>query len=144
MLITARGRSASVDNRGMAGHAVSEDLATWTVQEPWTSEGSGFAQLEVIQVIEVQGRWALVFSCFPSELASKRGNGVQSSGMWSVAVDSPTGPYDLTQAAPLTGSSPYAGKIVASRDGTPVLLASTAHDDQGNTVGGICDPLPME
>jgi beta-fructofuranosidase len=143
MLITARGRHAEVDNRGVIGHAVSHDLAEWTVEEPYTPENSGFAQLEVPQIVQIDERWALVFSCFPGELAATHRSDVTSCGMWAAAIDSPTGPCDLSRAAPITDDELYAGKIVTTRDGSAVLLAFRTGRPDGEFIGGICDPLPV-
>ena len=42
-------------------HSTSTDLKTWEVQPPLHGE-SGFGQVEVIQVEEIDGKWVLVFS----------------------------------------------------------------------------------
>ncbi len=143
MLVTARGRTAPVHDRGVLGHAVSTDLRAWTVTESWSAEGSGFAQLEVPQLVEVDGRWAVVFSCLPAELAPARRSRTPSAGMWAAPVDSPLGPYDLSRAEPLTGSELYAGKVLPDPSGGASLLAFRNRDAAGEFVGGICDPIPV-
>ncbi|HEY3409928.1 MAG TPA: hypothetical protein VGK53_17295, partial [Propionicimonas sp.] len=69
MLVTARATHGELRQRGVVGHATSPDLATWTVQPPLSTPDAGFGQLEVIQLAEIEGRWALMFSCLQAELS---------------------------------------------------------------------------
>ena len=49
--------------RGVIGHAVSADLRTWHARPPLSEPQSGFAHLEVPQIIKVEGRQFLIFCC---------------------------------------------------------------------------------
>ena len=59
MYLTARANHGANDDRGVIGYAVSEDLETWHAQPPLSEPGSGFAHLEVPQIVEIDGRWVL-------------------------------------------------------------------------------------
>ena len=71
-----------------------------------------FEWLEVIQVVEVEGRWALVFSCLAAEMP---GAAAGSGGVWSVPVDGPGSPVDVAAAVRLTDEWSYVGKVVQHR-----------------------------
>lgn len=138
MLITARGKEGTLDDRGVLGHAVSDDLVHWAVQPPWSAP-SGFAQQEVPQLVQVGEQWYVVFSCLRNEVAAARQPVRPDPGMWIAPVSSPIGPWDLGGAQPLTDLSLYAGKIVIDRAGKPQLLAFMSAPD-GRFIGGISDP----
>jgi beta-fructofuranosidase len=142
MLITARAREGEALERGTVGHAHSDDLARWRVLEPLSKPG-GFGQLEVMQVAEVEGRVALLFSCLAGEMHPGRREPGERAGVWSVAAESPTGPFDLTRARPLTGPDLYSGRLVTDRSGTWNLLAFQNQDESGAFVGGLTDPIPV-
>ena len=91
----------------------------------------------------MDGRWVLTFSCFRSELAARRRDKVSGCGIWAAPIQTPTGPYDLSRAAPLTDESLYAGKVVNLREGGSVLLAFETGTAKGGFIGGICDPQPV-
>jgi beta-fructofuranosidase len=143
MLITARGKDGASDDRGVLAHARSFDLYTWTVGPPLTNPGAGFRQIEVPQLTDIDGIPVLLFSCAPSEYAATRLNGdLRRGGTWALPISSVLGPYDLTDAQPLTDPSLYSGRLVKDRAGRDVLLA--AHDLQHNSFGGsISDPIGL-
>ncbi|MGX9901454.1 glycosyl hydrolase family 32 [Arthrobacter sp. SA17] len=82
MLITARGRSGAMKQRGVIGHARSEDLEIWEVQPPLTPLATGFAHLEVPQIVKIDGRQALLF---PQALMFLRTpiHGAVAPGCWT-------------------------------------------------------------
>ena len=69
----------------MVAHAVSADLATWEVRPP-LSGPSPLHVGEVISLVELEGRWALVFSCLSDQMPHDEPG---SGGVWSVPVDGP-------------------------------------------------------
>ncbi len=143
MLTTARANRGSADDRGVIGHAVSPDLRRWEVRPPLSRPGSGFGHLEVPQVASVGGRPALLFSCLEVHLsAAHRATGA-TGGVWYVPTDSPTGPFDVAAARPLTDESLYAGRVVCDRSGQPVLLAFRYFDEARKFVGELADPMPV-
>ena len=72
MLITARAAAGPVADRGVIGHAWSADLRDWEIRQPLSAPGSGFGQLEVLQVENVDGRHVLIFNCLAGELVPGR------------------------------------------------------------------------
>jgi beta-fructofuranosidase len=144
MLITARAPDGASFDRGVVGHAWSVDLVHWEARPPLSTPDAGFGHLEVIQVAEVEGRHVMIFSCLAPELSKTRLARGQHGGVWALPIDSPLGPFDLTQANPLTGPEFYSGRLVRDRSNRWVLLAFLNLDADGAFVGGLGDPIPVE
>lgn len=146
MLVTARFRSgASVRDRGVVGHARSDDLLTWRVQPPLTRGDAGFAHLEVPQAVRLAQRDWLLFSCDSAHLAGERSGGV--GGIWLAPALSELGPYDLAAAELLLDERHYAGRVVSDREGVPHVLAfenTTGTADGGGFGGRIGDPIELD
>jgi beta-fructofuranosidase len=148
MLITARARDVpegvDADDRAVVGYATSTDLIEWTAREPLSAPGAGFAHLEVLQLVAVDGRDVLVFSCDSEHLAGHRTGG--EGGVWYVPL--PHGiPFDgslidLTAARRVTGDELYAARIVAGPAGA-VLLGFENIATDGSFVGRVSDPIPV-
>ncbi|MDH2443897.1 glycosyl hydrolase family 32 [Amnibacterium sp. CER49] len=141
MLVTARAPAASSTEDGVLGHAVSDDLESWTVMPPLSEPGLGFGQLEVPQVVEVDGSSLLVFSCLAPELGDRHAG--SPGGIWVAPAAGPLGPFDLASARLITDASRYAGRVVRDRRGEPVLLAFENETAQGFG-GRIADPVPLK
>lgn len=139
MLVTARGKEGTEPDRGVMAHATSPDLKSWTVQPPLSSTGSGFAHLEVFQVVTVDGRNHLVFCCDSAKLVGARAG--QIGGVWSLPVGDSPGPVDFRQARLLVDERLYAGRIAIDRQGAPWLLAFRNVSAAGEFVGGVSDPI---
>jgi beta-fructofuranosidase len=143
MLITARANSGPDDDRGVIGYAHSPNLHRWEVRPPLSKPGSGFGHIECPQVASVEDRLVLVFSCLePQFSAARRGTGT-TGGILYVPIDSPTGPFDIAAASPLTNDAFYCGRIVHDRSGQPVLLAFHYHDEARQFQGGLADPMTV-
>jgi beta-fructofuranosidase len=121
------------------GHAVSDDLLEWQVQPPLSSPTGLFEWLEVIQVVQVEDRWVMLFSCLGTEMA---GAPVGAGGVWSLPVEGPGSPVDVADAVRLTDESLYVGKVVHDR-GAAYFMAFRNQGPDGAFVGGITDPLPV-
>jgi beta-fructofuranosidase len=144
MLITARANHGPDDDRGVIGHAWSPDLRRWEVRPPLSKPGSGFGHIECPQVAPVDGRLVLLFSCLdPQFSAARRATGAISGGIFYVPIDSPTGPFDIAAARPLTNDAFYCWRLVHDRAGQPVLLAFRYHDEHRGFVGELSDPMPV-
>ena len=143
MLVTARSREGAPDDRGVIGHATSPDLDEWTVQPPLSAPGAGFGHLEVPQLATVEGRHVLIFSSLHGELTAQRRAAGERGGVWSVPVDSPTGPFDIASATRLTDESLYAGRLLQDRAGQWWLFAFNHVDENGAFVGSLSDPMPV-
>jgi len=143
MLITARANHGPADDRGVIGHARSPDLRRWQVGPPLSKPGSGFGHIECPQLASVDGRLVLVFSCLEPEFsAARRGSGA-TGGILYVAADSPTGPFDIAAARPLTSDAFYCGRLVHDRAGQPMLLAFLYFDEARQFLGELSDPMPV-
>jgi sucrose-6-phosphate hydrolase SacC (GH32 family) len=143
MLITARANRGPADDRGVVGHAVSGDLWRWEVRPPLSRPGAGFGHIECPQLAAVEGRPVLVFSCLdPQFSAARRATGA-TGGILYVPTDSPTGPFDVAAARPLTGDAFYCGRLTHDRSGRPVLLAFRYFDEARRFLGELSDPMPV-
>jgi beta-fructofuranosidase len=60
-----------------------------------------------------------------------------------VPVDSPTGPFDIATARPLTNDAFYCGRLAHDRTGQPVLLAFLYFDEGRMFLGELSDPMPV-
>ena len=143
MLITARAPEGPVDGRGIVGHAWSADLRTWELREPLSIPSpTGFGQLEVLQVENVDGRPVLIFSCLGAQATPARRDA--AGGTWAVPAESLLGPYDIDAAYPLTDERLYVGRLLRRRsDGQWLLFAFRNAGEDGSFVGGITDPMPV-
>lgn len=135
MYVTARAASGD-PGCGVVGHAVSDDLRTWEVRPPLSRPTGVFEWLEVLQLVQVEGRWALLFSCLGEQM---HGAAPGAGGVWSVPVAGPGAPVDVAAARRLTDESLYVGKVV-HHDGSPYFLAFRNRDRSGRFVGGLTDP----
>lgn len=142
MLVTARAATGPSDNRGVIGYARSSNLSDWEVQPPLSAPGAGFAHCEVPQLVQVNGRWVLVFSCATSDLSRSQRERGQVGGIFSVPVSAPGEPIDLRAALLLHDERLYSGRVVFNRAGEPQLLSFIAGSGDA-FVGAIHAPLPL-
>jgi beta-fructofuranosidase len=143
MLITARANHGEPDDRGVIGHAISDDLTEWTVQPPLSEPGSGFGHIEVVQTVVVDDRPVGLFSCLASELARDRRAEDPVGGVWAFPTDDLAGPFDIGAAYRITDERLYVGRLVQDRVGRWQLLAFRNNDEHGGWVGEITDPQPV-
>ncbi|KQT75104.1 glycoside hydrolase family 68 protein [Microbacterium sp. Leaf436] len=139
MLVTARARHGRVDDRGVVGHATSEDLRSWHVQPPLTAPGEGFAHLEVVQRIVLGGRPMIVFSAHSAVISAERLSAGARTGVWTAPWDAS---IDLRDAQNVDAPDLYSGRIISTPDG-PVLLGFLL-DTDGMTPRGISDPMRLD
>jgi beta-fructofuranosidase len=131
--------------RGVIGHARSADLVDWQVGAPVTVP-MGFGQMEVPQVLQLGGRWYLLFSSDTGTQHPARAAGLPGTGTYYLVGDSPEGPFEASTlgvlAADEAGSS-YAGRVF-ELDGEPLFLAWNGPIEGGAFRGGIGDPRTVE
>lgn len=140
MLLTAAPRRDVDSTAGAIAHCVSPDLAAWSVAAPLTTRAA-FRQLEVSQMVRVDGRDVLVFSAAASDVL---GPGIDAvTGTYTAPADSELGPHHLERAEPVRAAGIYAGRVVNDRDGRPVLLGFVDSGAEGGFAGVICDPIPL-
>ncbi len=138
MYVTARD-AGGAPGSGVVGHAVSDDLVTWVVQPPLSAPTGSFEWLEVIQVVQVEGRWVLLFSCLSPEMP---GAPEGAGGVWSVPVEGPGAPVDVAAAVRVTDEQLYVGKVVHDR-GAAYFMAFRNRGPDGHFVGGLIDPVAV-
>jgi beta-fructofuranosidase len=135
------------DGRGVIGHGWSDDLSNWTIGPPVSSPGE-FVCLEVPQVERIGGCYRLFF-CTPglahSAARLARPGVTRQTGTHYLVADDLLGPYCLETDEFLLGDEVgryYAGRAVQTRDGW-TMLAWLLHDQDGNFVGELGDPMPL-
>lgn len=139
MLVTARANSGDELDRGVIAHATSRDLQTWEVRPPLSATGAGFKHLEVPQVVELEGRTILLFSCDGPALAGRRAG--RPGGIWAVPAGSPTGPFATEDARLIVDERLYSGRMIRDRSGALVMLAFENSTSDGQFVGSLSDPV---
>lgn len=142
MLVTARSNHGEKFSRGVAGHAVSEDLLNWTVLDPITESGGGFGQMEVFQVEEIEGVPTLIWCSGPNELTPELRARFPLGGMFSVTGESKLGPFSIHDVVWFPHESIYAARVV-KHEGKWFMLGFINEVD-GKFVGQICDPIEVK
>jgi beta-fructofuranosidase len=148
-LITARVNYGSADERGVIGHAVSDDLGCWEVLPPITPPGK-FGHMEVPQIVEIQNRYYLIFSVQTDMYAQKHFqtlNADPMSGSHYMIGDHPLGPFEFLTDRFFVGDrsgSLYSSKIFHTHTGDWVLIAFHNYASNGSFIGELSDPIPIE
>ncbi len=140
MLLTARVEDGPPWSRGVVGHARSHDLDSWEVQPP-LSTPAGFGQMEVPQVLHVDGRPFLLFSCEASELDSAHHGPGAVGGVWAVPGETLLGPWDVSASRRVDHPSLYAARAVPTEQGW--CLLGFENRVNGAFVGRVLDPVPV-
>jgi beta-fructofuranosidase len=143
MLITARSKdqSLNIKDRGTLGHAVSEDMLNWRVQPSPMDGPSGFGQMEVFQVEEIDGKAVLLWCCGFDELSPASKEKFGQGGMFSVVGESVLGPFDTSKAVRFYHPSIYAARIVKN-EGSWYMIGFRDQEN-GQFVGELTDPIPV-
>ena len=144
-LITAARADAPDDASGAVAVAERGDDGTWTVGAPLPVEGAT-REIECPQVLEVDGRWFLVFSTWPhlcsDEVRAEHGTRLRP-GTYAMAGEGPDGPFRLLRPEPIVAADhpvqPYAGQVLAIADGH-VLIGTVWREDGPDQ---LCDPIPV-
>lgn len=145
MLITAHAADGDERWRGTIASAVSDDLVRWQVEAPLTTH-RGFRQLEVVQTLEIDGRWVAVWCMAASDVDPRWADRVgvaPVTGTWTCPAESAAGPFHLDAAEPIEVEGTYAGRIVMDRSGDPVLMAFADRRADGSFGGFLIDPVPL-
>ncbi len=145
-LITARVNEGPADGRGVIGHAQSDDLIKWEVLPPLTEPGN-FGQMEVPQLVELQGRYYLLFSSQATVHSARRQTRTRRqpvTGTHYMMADDPLGPFHFTTDEFLVGDAAgalYSGKLVRGPAGVWYFLAFRNYTPDDRFVGELIDPL---
>ena len=142
MYFTARRAGIDETNdAGCIGFATSPDLMTWTLEPPVFTGGWG--QLEVPQVLQIDGRWHCLFCMDPEHQArwNAEKNGRMGRGTHYLIGESLRGPWRLPGGDALdTKVLRYAARIV-EHDGLKLLGFKDGGPDGFG--GYIMDPAPV-
>ena len=146
-LLTARSPDGPPDGAGVIAQARSTDLVQWEVLPPLTSPGE-FAQVECPQLVEIDGRQLILFSCLEDDHSASRCERLRRRG--------PSGTFTLSKidgayvssvdpiADPDGPAGPlYAGKLVEIGPGDWRFLGFRGAGDR-DFVGELPDPLPIQ
>ncbi|BCW12986.1 MULTISPECIES: glycoside hydrolase family 68 protein [Paenarthrobacter] len=140
MLITARANTGEVMERGVVGHATSQDLRAWTARPPLTGPDEGFAHLEVIQRVSINDQTFMIFSAHETVVAAQRCDRAHATGTWAAVW---TDRIELEHARNITGPELYSGRVIA-HNGLPVLLGFLLEFSGQGFIGGVSDPVDLE
>lgn len=144
-LITARSPLGPSDGAGVVAHARSLDLVDWEVLAPVTSPGE-FAQVEVPQLVQVDGSDVILFSTRAEDHSRARRLRLprvdHSTGTFAFLAPSGTWRFHPSDdpVAVAADEVLYAGKLVPDSSGL-AFLAFREYGRQG-FVGALTDPLP--
>lgn len=147
--ITARVNHGPADGRGVIAHARSDDLIHWEVLPPVTQPGD-FGHMEVPQLVHIQERYYLIFSTTASMYSAKlkaQSSQQPLTGIHYLVSNNPLGPFLPSTHNIILGDtigSHYSGKLVANQDGQWVLLAARMFTPQGDFIGELSDPFPVQ
>jgi beta-fructofuranosidase len=146
--ITARVNHGPPDGRGVIAHARSDDLIDWDVLPPVTEPGD-FGHMEVPQLVEIEGRYYLLF-CAQASVHSahwrQRTGQEPLTGIHYLVADDRLGPFHPTAEEFLVGDrvgSLYSGKLVLNPANEWVMLAVRLLAPDGTFVGALSDPFPV-
>jgi beta-fructofuranosidase len=146
-LITARSPTGPPDGAGVIGHARSRDLVHWEVLPPVTAAGE-FAQVEVPQLVRVNGRYQVLVSCLAEDHSRERRERLGlpgCTGTFAFAGDDLLGPYAAPEGPLAAPDGPlgtlYAGKLIEVSAGSWSFMAFRGDGDQ-DFLGELTDPLP--
>lgn len=146
--ITARRNEGPTGGRGVIAHARSDDLINWEVLPPVTQPGQ-FGQMEVPQLVGLEGRYYLLFSAQASVHSTQRQARTGLApvmGTHYLVGDDPLGPFSFTTDEFLVGDaigSLYSGKLVQGPDDQWYCLAFRNFAADGTFLGDLIDPLPV-
>mgnify|MGYP001158819277 CR=1 FL=1 len=146
--ITARVKDGPADGRGVIAHVTSPDLHQWNILGPVTQPGE-FGDMEVPQLVLIQGRYYLLFSTSASHHSQARWarTGITpETGTHYLVSDTPDGPFRYLTDEFLVGDEVgtlYSGKLIQGADGSWNFMAFLNFDTSGEFVGEISDPIPV-
>jgi beta-fructofuranosidase len=147
MLVCARANDGPFDARGVMGRARSTDLVTWEPLPPLDTPRE-FGQLEVPQLVEIGGRWYLVFCT--GDHSAERLTRTGAAGAWMgthyMIADNPAGPFRLLDDEALLGDAAgswYAGRIETGLGPQPLFFAWRRLDEHGRFAGALSNPAAV-
>ncbi len=146
--ITARVNYGPANGRGVIAQAHSEDLVHWKVLPPITEPGD-YGHMEVPQLVNIAGRYYLLFSTTHQMYSKARLEAMQApplTGTFYRIANGSVGPFESAAEKELladkTGST-YSGKLVQDPEGDWVYLCVHHFAPNGDFIGEISDPMKV-
>jgi beta-fructofuranosidase len=147
-LITARSPLGRADGAGVVAHARSGDLVEWEVLPPLTEHGE-FAQVEVPQLVRLNGRYELLVSCLAEDHSRQRLERIGlpgRTGTFAFTAEDLFGPYSPPDGPLAASDGPlgtlYAGKLIETEAEGWQFMAFRGGSN-GDFLGELTDPLPV-
>ena len=147
MYYTARVPGTRETNEsGAIGLAKSSNLYDWQNLPP--AFAGGFGQLEVPQVLEIDGNWYCLFTTMKDHWSEdyKKSNSQQGvTGTHYLISKDPQGPWSIAPGKFLDGQDPcrrYSGKII-QMDGEYLFISFLDQDEENKFIGKISDPISV-
>jgi beta-fructofuranosidase len=147
-LITARSSRGPSDGAGVLAQARSKNLVDWEVLPPLTVPGD-FAQVECPQLVSVNDRKLILFSCLAEDHSTSRRERTARGGVTGTflferrTMDGSFEPSDEPIASGDSALGPlYAGKLVEAGPDEWRFLAFRGAGDR-HFLGELTDPLPV-
>lgn len=146
--ITARVKGGIADARGVIGHAQSADLLQWDVLPPVTEPGE-YGHMEVPQLVQIGGRYYLLFSVGHGQYSGSRRTRVGENlhtGTHYLMSNSPYSGYQEVEDAFLLGDahgSLYSARLI-EHNGTWYCMSFRNFSPTGEFAGEIADPIPVQ
>jgi beta-fructofuranosidase len=147
VLITARTPVGEADGAGVVAGARSDDLVRWEVGPPVTQPGE-FAQVECPQLVHVNGRELILFSCLEEDHSAARRErlareGVTGTFFFSKSDDDGYAPSIDAIIDPNGEIGPlYAGKAIELEPGDWRFMGFRGAGDR-DFLGELTDPIPI-
>jgi beta-fructofuranosidase len=143
MLVTARSKTGKLEERGVMGHAISDNLRNWEILQPLSVENQGFGQLEVFQFEIVDGVPVVIFCCGWRELSPERLEALgKHDATYSVPCNADLTGLDFRKARAFKQNLVYAGRLVQKPTGEWYLIGFVNEID-GEFVGELSNPVPV-
>lgn len=143
VLLTARSRDGGADGAGVVAQARSRDFVQWEVCPPLTPIGD-FAQVECPQLVELEGRKLILFSCLDEDHSTARRERLGLPGVtgtFTFELDG-DGVWAPSRGAIAAGDPLYAGKLVEVAPGEWAFIGFRGAGDR-DFVGELTDPIPV-
>ena len=146
MFLSARVNTGPLDGRGVIGLARSTNLHSWAALPPVSTPGD-FTEMEVPQVVPLNGRYYLLF-CASGHAAARLSRTASKRwiGTHYLVADKLTGPYRSLTDEPFVADAAgtyYAGKLIRDSAGALFFMAWRQWDEEGNFCGGLSDPAAV-
>lgn len=142
MVVTARGNTGDKFGRGVAGHVISTDLINWKIEKPLTTVDSGFGQMEVIQICEIDSIPVMLWCCGAAELSPNLRKKYPFGGIFSTTGKTMLGPFNPNAGIWFPNPQLYAARTIKHQNQWYLIGFING---TGEEFGGyLSDPIPIK